>query len=67
MFSGCCHTALGTAGPGPCPLGISAFQCVFGFYLLLWFLICICVLENTLYMVIQSILLKNVFLKEKDL
>lgn len=28
---------------------------------------CICVLENTLCMVIQSILLKNVFLEEKDL
>lgn len=27
MFSGCCHTAVGTAGSGPCPLGISAFQC----------------------------------------
>lgn len=62
VFSGCCHTAVGTAGPGPCPLGISAFQCVFGFYLVLWFLIDIYVfLENTAYMVIQSILLKKMF------
>lgn len=64
VFSGCCHTAVGT-GPGPCPLGISAFQCVFGFYLVLWFLTCICVLENTLYVVIQSILLKKMFLWKK--
>lgn len=56
VFCGCCHTAVGTAGPGPCPLGFSAFRCGFGFCLVLWLLICICVLENILYMVIQSIL-----------
>lgn len=59
--------SVGTAGPGPCPLGISAFQCGLGLCLVLWFLICIYVLENALYMVIQSILLKNISLEENDL